>query len=72
MLVAGLWFASPTIVNHSMNGLETGLYFLVSLATLNLFASFIEDSPYRFSRKQMIVWAPCSASASLSAVTRHF
>ena len=35
MLVACLWFASPTIVKHSMNGLETGLYFLLSLATLN-------------------------------------
>ncbi len=54
MLVAGLWFASPTIVKHSMNGLETGLYFLVTLATLNLFATFIEDNPDRFGLKQRI------------------
>jgi hypothetical protein len=50
MLVAGLWFASPTIVKHSMNGLETGLYFLASLATLNLFAKFIEDDFLRGAR----------------------
>jgi len=54
VLVGSLWFASPTIVRHSMNGLETGLYFLVSLATLNLFVRFIEDNPNRFSLKQMI------------------
>ena len=54
MIVASLWFASPTIVSHSMNGLETGLYFLVSLATLNLFARFVENNLNRFSPTQMI------------------
>jgi len=54
MLVASLWFASPLIVKHSMNGLETGLYLLVSLATLDLFAGFIEDNPNQFSPRQMV------------------
>src|SRR5262249_7535101 len=55
LLVASLWFVSPTIVKHSMNGLETGLYFFASLATLSVLAKFIENSPGRFALKQMIV-----------------
>jgi hypothetical protein len=54
LLVAGLWFASPLIVKHSMNGLETGLYFFISIATLNLFSRFIENDLSRFSLTQMI------------------
>lgn len=52
MLVAGLWFASPTIVKLSMNGVETGLYFLASIGTLYLFATFVDENPDRFSRPQ--------------------
>ncbi len=33
-LTAALWFASPYIVSHSTNGLETGLYYLFIIATL--------------------------------------
>jgi hypothetical protein len=34
LLASALWFASPFIVNHSMNGLETGMYHLAIIATL--------------------------------------
>jgi len=34
LLASALWFASPFIVNHSMNGLETGMYHLAIAATL--------------------------------------
>lgn len=54
LLTAALWFASPLIVKHSMNGLETGLYFLVSIATLYLFAHFSEASPTRLGAGEMV------------------
>ena len=34
-LAAASWFAAPHIIRHSMNGLETGLYWLMMLMTLN-------------------------------------
>ena len=34
LLAAALWFASPAIVGQSMNGLETGLYYLAITTTL--------------------------------------
>ena len=34
LLAAALWFASPLIVGQSMNGLETGLYYLAITITL--------------------------------------
>jgi hypothetical protein len=54
LLVSALWFSSPAIVRHSMNGLETGLYFAIVLATLNVFLNFAERSPIRFTGKQML------------------
>jgi hypothetical protein len=33
-LAAALWFASPLVMGHSMNGLETGVYYLALLAAL--------------------------------------
>ncbi len=53
-LVAALWFASPAIVKHSMNGLETGIYLFVSLATLNVFLNFVESSSSQLKPKQML------------------
>ncbi len=35
-VVACVWFAAPLVVQHSMNGLESGLYVLVALVTLRL------------------------------------
>lgn len=34
LLAAALWFASPLVLNHSMNGLETGVYYLAITAAL--------------------------------------
>lgn len=35
-VVAGVWFAAPLVVQHSMNGLESGLYVLMALLTLRV------------------------------------
>jgi hypothetical protein len=43
LLAAALWFASPVVVAHSMNGLETGLYFLLLLLTTEFFLSHASD-----------------------------
>lgn len=37
LLSAALWFASPVVLPHSMNALETGLYFLVLAITMRFF-----------------------------------
>jgi hypothetical protein len=55
LLVATLWFASAVTVKHSMNGLETGLYLLVSIATVSVFTHFAEENNSRFSLKQMLI-----------------
>ena len=34
LLTAALWFASPLVIRHGMNGLETGFYYLAIAATL--------------------------------------
>ena len=35
--VAAIWFVGPLVVAHTMNGLETGLYMLMMLASLNYY-----------------------------------
>lgn len=54
-LSAALWFASPLIIKHSMNGLETGLYYLAIIATL--FCYFSLDLKYNqaMSNRQRVV-----------------
>ena len=54
LLVAGFWFGSPLIVNHSMNGLETGLYLLVSIATMTIALNLVEANPGRLTTPQML------------------
>lgn len=39
LLAAALWFASPLIIRHSMNGLETGVYYLAITAALTYYFS---------------------------------
>lgn len=39
---AVLWFSAPFIIGHSMNGLETGLYYFFILATLDYYTASIE------------------------------
>jgi hypothetical protein len=34
VMAAAIWFASPFVIAHSMNGLETGLYYLAIIVTL--------------------------------------
>ena len=44
-LASALWFASPFIVKHSMNGLETGMYYLAIAATLVYYFSLDLSGP---------------------------
>ena len=44
-LASALWFASPFIVKHSMNGLETGIYYLAIVATLVYYFSLDLSGP---------------------------
>jgi hypothetical protein len=37
MVAAAAWFASPIVVSHSMNALETGIYFLVLALAMRVF-----------------------------------
>ncbi len=43
-LAAALWFAAPHIIRHSMNGLETGLYWLMMLLTVNYWLAASRES----------------------------
>lgn len=43
-LSAAAWFAAPKIVDHSMNGLETGVYYLAIVVTLNYYIGTISDA----------------------------
>ena len=43
LLAAALWFASPQIVQASMNGLETGLLLAVTALSANAFAAWAAD-----------------------------
>jgi len=43
ILSAAVWFAAPKIVDHSMNGLETGVYYLAILVTLNYYLGVTSD-----------------------------
>jgi hypothetical protein len=54
-LVSALWFSSPLVLRHSMNGLETGLDFLTSLATVYVAVLVAGDGSARLGAKQMIL-----------------
>lgn len=56
LLVAALWFASPLIVNHSMNGLETGLYYLSIIATIQYYSKLdLSDSTSMKTGQRLIL-----------------
>jgi Dolichyl-phosphate-mannose-protein mannosyltransferase len=42
-LAAAAWFASPIVVEHSMNALETGLYFLTTAVAMRYFVVHAAD-----------------------------
>lgn len=52
---AASWFAAPHIVRHSMNGLETGLYWLMIFVTLDYYFSKTEDSDNALGVKQRVI-----------------
>lgn len=39
LAAAALWFASPLVIGHSMNGLETGIYYLAIVSSLAYYFS---------------------------------
>lgn len=46
ILAAALWYSSPIILRHTMNGLESGLYALAVLFVLSYI--IFRDNPFRF------------------------
>lgn len=53
---AALWFAAPHTITHSMNGLETGLYFAAILFTLNYYLSLVSDGSEPFTTRQRLAF----------------
>ena len=51
LLAAAMWFASPLIVAHSMNGLETGLYYLALIVSLVYYFSIDATAPMRSGQR---------------------
>src|SRR5262249_54067428 len=49
-ILTAVWFASPLVVAHSMNCLETGLYGLVALAVALSFAESPGAAPWSLQR----------------------
>lgn len=56
MISAASWFAAPQIVEHSMNGLETGVYYLALLYTLNFYLTKISDALWSFGTANRLVF----------------
>jgi len=54
LLATALWFASPLIIGHSMNGLETGAYYLVITITLVYYFSLDLSAPAPMSAGQRV------------------
>lgn len=55
ILSAALWFAAPHVIAHSMNGLETGVYYAAILFTLNYYLAAVSDGAPPFVRGQRLV-----------------
>jgi hypothetical protein len=55
LLAAALWFASPMIIGHSMNGLETGVYYLAITTTLVYYFSLDLSAAAPMSAGQRVV-----------------
>lgn len=54
-LAAAAWFASPIVVEHSMNALETGLYFLTTAVTMRYFVVHAGDPDRDLSWSRAVV-----------------
>lgn len=57
--VGVLWFLGPLLLRHSMNGLETGLYTLVALTTLLVFARVLDQGEGASTRLRLGLGAMC-------------
>ena len=60
LLAAALWFASPSIIGHSMNGLETGLYYLAITMTLVYYFSLDLSAPAPMRAGQRVALGPAA------------
>ncbi len=56
LVAAALWFVAPRITAHSMNGLETGLYYLAITATWNYYLGVVGRADARFSWGQRLIF----------------
>lgn len=52
---AASWFAAPHIIRHSMNGLETGLYWLMIFMALDYYFSKTGEKASAFTMRQRLV-----------------
>lgn len=61
-LVATLWFVSPLLLLHTMNGLETGLYTVMVTVTLVLFAGLVAKGGAATSGDRILFGAVCGVT----------
>lgn len=54
-VAAALWFASPLIVRHTMNGLETGVYYAAIAGVLAYYFALDLTSPTGITGRQRVV-----------------
>jgi hypothetical protein len=55
LLCALIWFAAPRVVGHSMNGLETGIYYLAILITLDFYQRYtMADAPLTWRHRLVL------------------
>lgn len=54
-LLAAVWFASPILVMHTMNGLETGLYTVMLTLTLVTFGNVLRQNDARSMRLPLLL-----------------
>ena len=54
-IAAALWFASPLIVKHTMNGLETGVYYAAIAGVLAYYFSLNSDPNQALTGRQRVV-----------------
>lgn len=58
-LVAALWFVSPLMLLHTMNGLETGLYTVMVTVTLLIFGRLLAKGDRVTVRDRLVLGAVC-------------
>jgi hypothetical protein len=56
LFAAALWFSAPLIIPTTMNGLETGLYFMVALMTMHYYLKVVSTGAGTFSNGQRLTF----------------